>query len=352
MLSIGEPAGQYSLPAEEAEIEIMAAERLQIEAEEDGRLDKVIAGHIDTLSRSRVQALIEAGNVLVDDAPASDNSMKVRSGQRLTVTIPPAAPATPLPQAIPLTILYEDDDILVVNKQAGLVVHPGAGNPDGTLVNALLAHFEHEGAGGMAGLSGIGGVARPGIVHRLDKDTSGLMVVAKNDHAHQKLTEQFADRTLSRTYLAIVRGRPNPPMGRIDTMQGRSTRNRLKMAVVSRGGKQAITDYATHRAYLGAAGEPLASIVECKLQTGRTHQIRVHLAHVGCPILGDPLYGASTGSWLKSNGLPGIERQALHACALRLCHPTSGESMAFECSLPEDFRSLADQLEAISRDNT
>lgn len=324
-------------------------ERLMFDSEQDGRLDKVIANHVHTLSRSRVQALIEAGNVRVDDAPALDNALKLARGQRVTISIPPPIPATPQPQAIALNILYEDADILVLNKQAGLVVHPGAGNPDGTLVNALLAHFHDAGA---KALSSIGGVARPGIVHRLDKDTSGLMVVAKNDIAHQALTGQFADRSLSRTYLAIVRGRPSPSKARIDTMQGRNPRNRLKMAVVSHGGRQAVTDYATHRSYLDSDGDALASVVQCQLSTGRTHQIRVHMAHIGCPILGDPLYGATTRSWQSSHHLQPIERQALHASALRLCHPRSGEDMAFECSLPTDFRSMTEQLELIARDNT
>ncbi len=320
--------------------------RLLVESE--GRLDKIVSDQIDGLSRSRIQALIEGGHVVVDDKPADDRSTKVRPGQIIVVSVPAPKPAKPEAQSIPLLIVYEDDDIIVLNKQAGLVVHPGAGNPDGTLVNALLAHLQPA----SGALSGIGGVLRPGIVHRLDKDTSGLMVVAKNDTAHHALTQQFADRTLSRTYLAIVRGRPMPPKGRIETSIGRSSRNRLKMAVVSRGGKPATTDYLTVRSY-GVSGDSIAaSLIECKLMTGRTHQIRVHMAHLGCPILGDALYGAGAIKWLKSNHISGVTRQALHACALRLSHPTTGESMAFECSLPADFRSLSDQLEAISCDNS
>ena len=352
MLSAEPPSGQpaYSVSDRESGPDDLCGDGpLTFEADEGGRLDKIVAGCLDSLTRARVQALIEAGHVLVDGAPASGKADKIAPGQQVTVTVPPARPAAPEAQPIPLTIVYEDDDILVVNKQAGLVAHPGAGNPDGTLVNALLAHFGQSGA---SALSGIGGVARPGIVHRLDKDTSGLMVVAKNDQAHQGLSDQFADRTLSRTYLAVVRGALMPAKGRIETQIGRHPRNRLKMAVVVQSGKPAVTDYATHRIYRDRQGKPIASVAQCTLLTGRTHQIRVHMAHAGNPILGDPVYGASSQSLGTSARFSGIERQALHACAMRLRHPASGEMMAFECSIPADIRSLTDHLEAISRENT
>ena len=325
--------------------EISTSHGLIVEAA--GRLDKTIADQIDGLSRSRVQALIEAGYVSVDGVTTRNRSAQVQPDQTVAVAVPVAKPAKPEAQKIPLLIVYEDVDIIVVNKQAGLVVHPGAGNPDGTLVNALLSHLSNK----KDELSGIGGVLRPGIVHRLDKDTSGLMVIAKNDHAHQALASQFADRTLSRTYLALTKGRPNPPKGSVDAKIGRSSRNRLKMAVVNQNGKDAITDYLTVRSY-GGTDKAAASLIECKLKTGRTHQIRVHMAHIGCPIFCDPLYGSNATNWLNSNGINSINRQALHACALRLRHPTSGDAMTFECSLPADFRSLNDQLEAISCDNS
>lgn len=329
----------------------MTDDALHINAEDEGRLDKVIAGQIEMLSRARVQALIDAGHVALDGEAVFDRAINVHRGQEIDIVLPDAEPAEPKPESIPLQVVYEDKDILVVNKPAGLVVHPGAGNSNGTLVNALLGYFERK-QPGMAGLSGIGGVLRPGIVHRLDKGTSGLMVVAKNDKAHHSLTDQFSDRSLSRTYLAIVQGLPTPPKGRIETLIGRNPKNRQKMAVVRRHGKSAVTMYDAHKTYWTGDGKPLASVVECALQTGRTHQIRVHMTHIGCPVVGDPLYSRSKPNWLKAEELQSLDRQALHACALKLRHPSTDEAMTFECSPPADFRSLADHLAAIGCDNS
>jgi 23S rRNA pseudouridine1911/1915/1917 synthase len=245
----------------------------------------------------------------------------------ITVDVPPAAPALPVPQTIPLDIVYEDEFLLVIDKPAGLVVHPGAGNEDGTLVNALLAHCGEQ-------LSGIGGVRRPGIVHRLDKDTSGLMVAAKTDAAHRGLSAQLSDRSLSRTYRAIVWGKPVPPAGRIDAPIGRSPNNRRKMAVLRNGGRDAVTLYSTVT-QVGAK----ASLIECKLMTGRTHQIRVHMAHLGHPLVGDPLYGRARGD---GSALARFPRQALHATAIAFVHPIDGREMSFTSTPPADFRALLD----------
>jgi 23S rRNA pseudouridine1911/1915/1917 synthase len=244
------------------------------------------------------------------------------------------------PQAIALDIVYEDNDLLVINKPAGLTVHPGAGNPDMTLANALLAHCGDS-------LSGIGGVARPGIVHRIDKDTTGLLVAAKNDAAHLALSAQLADRSLSRTYLALVWGEPSPGKGTITGNIDRSFSNRQKMAVVNKGGRPAVTHYEV----VSSLQSPVVSLVQCKLETGRTHQIRVHFAHIGHPLVGDPLYGAPAASKLNSKAgktlpdaakkaLLSFERQALHAKKIGFIHPTTGKAMQFECELPEDMKRL------------
>jgi len=318
------------------------------------RLDKLLAGSLDGLSRSRIRALIDQGRVLSDGRTITDASLRVKPGQTFDVFVPEPEPALPQPQDIPLNVVFEDEDLLVIDKPAGLVVHPAAGNADGTLVNALLWYCGER-------LSGIGGVRRPGIVHRLDKETSGLMVVAKNDLAHGGLAAQFADRTLSRTYQAVVAGVPCPTKGEITGNIGRSSADRKKMAIVS-GGKPALTRYRTLRAF-GTA----AALVECTLATGRTHQIRVHMTHVGHPLIGDPVYGGRRGNPKVGNGrtggtpgsrvreipeqarqaLVGFQRQALHAVAIRFIHPRSGQPMQFASDLPLDIRSLIDSLESI-----
>ncbi len=297
------------------------------------RLDRVLAAHAPHISRSRLQALIGAGHV----RPAEGCSYKVKAGEVFYITIPPAIEAVPQPQKIDLDIVYEDEDLLVINKSPGMVVHPAAGNHDGTLVNALLAHCGDQ-------LSGIGGVKRPGIVHRLDKETSGLMVVAKNDLAHQGLSQQLASRTLKRVYQAIVWGAVTPATGRIKTNIGRSKTNRKKMAVLSSGGKEAVTDYKR----LDNFGL-IASRVECRLQTGRTHQIRVHMAHVQHWLVGDPVYGRGAAEkFLRLNkvdatlaaALLAFPRQALHAAALEFIHPISENKISLKATLPEDMQNL------------
>jgi 23S rRNA pseudouridine1911/1915/1917 synthase len=310
------------------------------------RLDKTLAAGLEGLSRSRVQALLEQGCVSTGGRAVTDPALKVKHGQIFDVFIPEAEAAEPEAQDIPLAVIYEDEDVLVIDKPAGLVVHPAAGNPDNTLVNALLAHCGDS-------LSGIGGVRRPGIVHRLDKDTSGLMVVAKNDRAHTGLTDQFTDRSLSRTYLALVWGVPSLREGRIEANIGRSSADRKKMAVVTGGGKHAATRYRVVKAYGNAV-----ALVECKLETGRTHQIRVHLSHLGHPLVGDPLYGRGRSSRAggrfgaalpepQRSALVGFPRQALHAAGLSLMHPTRQESLRFDVDLPPDMRELLDSLESI-----
>ncbi|WP_084536802.1 RluA family pseudouridine synthase [Azospirillum halopraeferens] len=311
------------------------------------RLDKVLAAHVPELSRSRIRALLEQGHVRLDGRTIADPSQRVKPGQSFDVFVPEAAPALPEAQDIPLTVVYEDEDVLVIDKPPGLVVHPAAGNPDGTLVNALLAHCRDT-------LSGIGGVRRPGIVHRLDKDTSGLMVVARNDRAHHALTAQFSDRSLSRTYHALVWGVPSPREGTVDANIGRCPADRKKMAVVGEpAGKRAVTRYRVLRAFgRGAA------LVECTLETGRTHQIRVHMAHIGHPVVGDPLYGRGRPARARGanaaalpeparDALVGFPRQALHAVAIAFVHPASGETVRFSVGLPDDFRGLIDALERI-----
>jgi len=296
------------------------------------------------LSRSRVKALIEAGNARINAQPAASPSQRLRAGDCLTLVVPPPAPALPEAEPIPLTIVYEDDDLIVVDKPAGLVVHPGAGHHGGTLVNALLHHCKGR-------LSGIGGVERPGIVHRLDKDTSGLLVVAKSDRAHQHLAAQFADhgRTgpLERVYEALVWGVPKTPRGRIDAPLGRHPRDRQRFAVVPRGGRTAVTHFA-HEATYG--DPPLVSRLALTLETGRTHQIRVHLAHVSHPLLGDPLYGQGFQTRANRLGEPAqaalrrLARQALHARYLAFEHPVDGTRRAFHSQTPSDLTELTAAL--------
>ncbi|TPE62447.1 RluA family pseudouridine synthase [Sandaracinobacter neustonicus] len=294
------------------------------------RLDRALAAAIPTLSRERLKALVSAGAVEVDGRMERDPARKMKGGEAVSVAIPPARPAEAVSQDIPLEIRFEDDHLLVVDKPAGLVVHPAAGNLDGTLVNALLHHCAGR-------LSGIGGVARPGIVHRIDKDTSGLLVVAKTDRAHTGLAAQFAKHSIGRRYLAVVSGLPVPPAGRIETNLARSEQNRQKIAVVHPPrGKHAITHYKLL--------EPLvkASLVECRLETGRTHQVRVHMAHIGHPLVGDPVYGQ--GRLAEVCKRLGFHRQALHAAQLKFEHPISKDILSFESPAPADIQQLLTAL--------
>lgn len=310
------------------------------EAMERQRLDKTLthlaAGQMVSLSRARIQSLIADGQVLLKNKPVTDASHKVRTGELYHLHVPPPEAAEPEAQAMALDIVYEDKDVIVINKPPGMVVHPAPGNRDHTLVNALLSHCGKE-------LSGIGGVARPGIVHRLDKDTSGLMVVAKNDMAHQGLTRQFADRSLSRVYHALVWGSPVPAAGSIEGAIGRHPRDRKKMAVTSaQKGKAALTYYRVLEDY------GLVSLVECKLGTGRTHQIRVHMASIKHPVVGDAIYGSHRNSTLHkmATALRDFPRQALHAVQLQFRHPRSGKNMRFKVPLAEDIKKLLRQCRA------
>lgn len=308
------------------------------------RLDRVLAEALDGTSRARVKALIQAGYVKRRDGDTvtiTEPSTRVKPGQTFTIFFPQPRPATPEAQVLPLTIVYEDEDLVVIDKQAGLVVHPAPGNPDRTLVNALIAHCGN-------GLTGIGGELRPGIVHRLDKDTSGLMVAAKTHEAHDRLSAQFAARTVGRIYCAVVWGVPVPAQGDITGNIGRSPRNRKKMAILKRGGKKALTHYEMSKE-LGPGHSGLASVVDCRLATGRTHQVRVHMAAISHPLIGDPLYGrgsrgASRGAGSSASHLPLLARQfprqALHARALAFCHPRTGKSIEFSSHLPSDMRGL------------
>ena len=301
------------------------------------RLDKALADAAPDLSRARIQALIEAGAVSRNGSVLSNGSARAVPGD-YDIILPALISATPLPQAIPLTVLYEDADLIVIDKAAGMAAHPAPGTPDGTLVNALLAYCG-------ASLSGIGGVARPGIVHRLDKDTSGVMVAAKTDRAHAGLSALFATHDIERTYIALVRGAPLPVVGRIQTQLGRSSSDRKKMAVLKAGGREAITDYVVQRAFAvpaKAGAAPLASRVACTLHTGRTHQIRVHMASKGSPILGDAVYGSGSPALPVRTAIAeaGLTRQALHASVLGFVHPVTGERLRFETDLPPDMQSL------------
>jgi 23S rRNA pseudouridine1911/1915/1917 synthase len=329
------------MPAQEC------SEELTVAAEEKGaRLDRVLAAQLAELSRSRHKALILAGHVTVDGATIRDPSYRVNAGSRISLTVPPAADTEVAPENIPLDIVFEDDELLVINKPAGLVVHPASGNWSGTLVNALIAHCGNS-------LSGIGGEKRPGIVHRLDKDTSGLLVVAKTDRAHGALSRQFADhgRTglLRRGYLALVWGAPDRPRGTIDKPIGRHPHARERMAV-RQGGRAAITHWEVLERYRGIGGEPVASLLACRLETGRTHQLRVHLAAIGHPLLGDAVYGA--GFKTKANQLPPaaqaalktLARQALHAYLMAIEHPLGGKVLEFRSELPDDLRRLRHSL--------
>lgn len=298
-----------------------------------GRIDKALA---DTsgLSRERVKALIAVGAVEIGGRTASSGSARVEAGASFAITLPGTVPLEAEPQDIPLVIVFEDEHLIVVDKPAGLVVHPAAGNPDGTLVNALLHHCAGR-------LSSINGVARPGIVHRIDKDTSGLLVVAKTDVAHEGLAVQFAQHSIDRRYLAVCAGRPIPAEGTINARLGRSDTDRKKMAVLpadSSRGKLAVTHYRTVRLFAHAA------LVECRLETGRTHQVRVHCASIGHPLLGDPVYGRSPKPLRALLERLEFRRQALHAAELGFTHPVIGERLLFRAELPADMRELIDEL--------
>lgn len=302
------------------------------------RLDSYLAGRIGTISRSRVKTLILSGACTRDKVIVTDPAEIVHTGITYHLALPPAAPALPVAQALPLEILYEDDAILVLNKPAGMVVHPAPGNPDGTLVNALIAHCGD-------GLTGIGGERRPGIVHRLDKDTSGVMVVAKTELALVRLSAAFAARDLEREYKALCWGMPLALAGRIEADIGRDPKDRKRMAVVTRNGKHAVTNYRvlTHN-------DSAVSLIACKLETGRTHQIRVHMAHIGHPLIGDPVYlrrrpaAAKFLSQSARDAALNFPRQALHAEKLGISHPITGVSLDFSVLPPEDFLNLSESL--------
>ena len=297
------------------------------------RLDRAITACTQGLSRERVKALLDAGAITrADGRPVGTPSLKISEPFDLTIALPAAVPAEAEPQDIPLSIAFEDEHIIVVDKPAGLVVHPANGNPDGTLVNALLHHCEGQ-------LSGIGGVARPGIVHRIDKDTSGLIVAAKTTAAHEGLAKQFADHSITRAYLCMTNGMPVPPVGTVDASLARSPHDRKKIAVVrAPHAKRAVTHYKLL--------EPLnnAALVECRLETGRTHQVRVHMAHLGHPLLGDPVYARGSSRHKKLLQSLGFARQALHAARLGFIHPVTGERHEFKSDLPRDMQELFTSL--------
>ena len=331
-------------------------------AEAGQRLDRWLAGWTE-LSRARIRSLVEGGDVRANGDLVSKVTAKVRDGVEYAVNVPPPVDDTPVPQDLPLSILFEDEHLVVLDKAAGMVVHPAPGSPDGTLVNALLHHCADS-------LSGIGGVMRPGIVHRLDKDTSGVMVVAKTDKAHRGLAKQFANHSMERAYQCLVRGRPNPRSGTVATRLARNPQDRKKMAVVrgtvddldaSDHGRHAITHYETLRGFgqkrNASVGTPAVAELECRLETGRTHQIRVHMAHLHCPLLGDPLYG-NHRAFLSDTGevearvreaVEAFRRQALHARLLGFLHPVTKEAMAFETEPPEDYAALVAALETLPR---
>jgi 23S rRNA pseudouridine1911/1915/1917 synthase len=305
------------------------------------RLDRMLAVRLPALSRTRVKRLIESGHVTCAGIALQDPARRVRDGQNFVVILPEDSEPAPVAQPMPLEIRFEDEHLIVIDKPAGLVVHPAPGNPDGTLVNALISHCGTS-------LSGIGGVRRPGIVHRLDKDTSGLMVVAKSEAAHRALSIDFAQRRIDRAYTAFVWGVPAPRSGEIAGNIGRSPINRKKMAVLGEGrGRPAVTRYRVEHAFRAGAAR-----LECRLATGRTHQIRVHLAHRGHPLIGDPLYGTRAGRAVARSGGTGcaiaaLPRQALHARLLGLTHPASRERLIFDSPLPADLERLEANLERL-----
>jgi 23S rRNA pseudouridine1911/1915/1917 synthase len=320
-----------------------------VAAEQAGlRLDRFLAAALADISRSRLQALIETGAVSRGGATIGDGNTRVKPNDIYEVRIPEAVPAEPQGQDIPLEIVYEDKDLIVIEKPAGLVVHPAAGNLDGTLVNALIAHCG-------ASLSGVGGVARPGIVHRLDKDTSGLLVAAKNERAMRSLGKQFAAHTIERAYHAVVWGSPRTPEGIIEGQIGRNPFDRKRMAVLRGQGKPARTRYRVIERF-GDAARPFASLIECRLETGRTHQIRVHLTHLGHPLIGDPSYGRmrptprpkTEAEVIAYSAATKFQRQALHAHVLGFFHPSLQTTMRFESQWPDDFKQLVAALRGLS----
>ena len=305
----------------------------RISTEADGwRIDRALAEAVPALSRERLKALLSSGAVSdPSGALVRDPARKAVGGTVFTVAIPDATPSHNEAQQIALNIVFEDEYLIVIDKQAGLVVHPAAGNPDGTLVNALLHHCAGN-------LSGIGGVARPGIVHRIDKDTSGLMVAAKTDRAHEGLARQFKAHSIDRRYKAIVTGRPMPLEGSVDAPLARSPQNRKKIAIVA-GGKRAVTHYRT----LTRLNE--AALVECRLETGRTHQVRVHMASLGHPLIGDPVYGRTKQVHKPILETIGFHRQALHAARLGFIHPVKSIALAFDSEMPADMQELFSKLD-------
>lgn len=312
-----------------------------MEADRGERLDRFLAAQLEGVSRSRIKSLIEAGAVTCEDAVLASPAASIRPGAVYRLRMPPAAPATPRGQAMALRILHEDSDLIVLDKPAGLVVHPAPGNLDGTLVNALIAHCGDS-------LVGIGGERRPGIVHRLDKDTSGVMVAAKTEMAHAALSSAFAARKIEREYLALCWAVPQPADGEIDAPIGRDPRDRKRMTIAVRGGKPALTRYETRERFgLGA------TLVSCRLATGRTHQIRVHLASRGHPLVGDPVYlrrRPSAAAFVMQpvrDLLLDFPRQALHARSLGFSHPRTGAPLLFETPIPDDFATLLSHLRSI-----
>ncbi len=313
------------------------------EGQSGARLDVFLAQAVPGLSRSWLKKLITKGHVTCDAIPVKDPARRVKSGQSFHILAPEQEEVAPKPQDIHLHIVYEDDQLIIVNKPAGLVVHPAPGNPDRTLVNALLAHCGES-------LSGIGDIERPGIVHRLDKDTSGLMIAAKTNTAHTALAKQFASHSMERAYLAVVRGVLSPPQGEIGGNIGRNPKNRKKMAILPRGGKPALTRYSLIRP-LGKSKPQVSSLVECRPATGRTHQIRVHMMKLGHPLVGDRLYGRA---WCPvgipdnaATAITAFKRQALHATMIAFKHPTSSKKLKFEQEIPLDMNELIFYLDNI-----
>jgi 23S rRNA pseudouridine1911/1915/1917 synthase len=327
------------------------AETLTAAADDTGeRLDRFLARHLAAFSRARLQALIRSGAVTRAGQQVLDHNQRVKAGETYRIDIPAPEPAKPQPQAIPIAVVFEDAHLIVIDKPAGLTVHPAPGHASGTLVNALIAHCG-------ASLSGIGGVRRPGIVHRLDKDTTGLLVAAKTDAAHRGLSEQFAahgrDGRLQRGYRAIVWGAPERPRGAVDAALARSAANRTKIAVVAEDrGRRAVTHYEVLERYRAGGRTSLASLLRLVLETGRTHQVRVHMAHIGHPLLGDATYGAGFKASARKlplvaqTALEALGRQALHAAELGFVHPVTGKRMHFESPLPHDMARLAEALGA------
>jgi len=313
------------------------------------RLDRFLAAALPDFSRSRLKQLLDESAVSLGARTIKDANHRVKPGETYTVVIPPTAPATPQGQDIPLEVVYEDKDLIVINKPPGLVVHPAAGNPDGTLVNALIAHCG-------PGVLRIGGEERPGIVHRLDKDTSGLLVAAKTERAMASLAKQFANHTIERAYNAVVWGAPRDTAGLIESQIGRSPFDRKRMTVLRAGGKRAATRYKVIEKF-GPAERPFASLIECRLETGRTHQIRVHLTHLGHPLIGDPQYGRNrTAPRAKSPAedraftvAADFPRQALHAFVLGFQHPSLHKTLRFEAPWPADFAELVEALRGLNK---